>query len=83
MVRRFLLLAALPFLSGCVIVQHRHSLMDLGRFAGPLTDSDLTGRLLLIAAGFGLVGGIMAWIVARCFTPGGRKNGSHPASSKT
>jgi hypothetical protein len=68
MLRRLFALIVLPFLPGCVVVQHRHSLIDLGRFAGPLSDSDLTGRLLLIAACFGLVGGVVAWIVARSFT---------------
>ncbi|MGH7139234.1 MAG: hypothetical protein ACREHD_26105 [Pirellulales bacterium] len=69
MARRLLLaFTLLPFLPGCVIVEHRHSIIDLGRFAGPLTDSDLVGRLLLIAAIFGLIGGVAAWLLARCFT---------------
>lgn len=67
-VRRLLPLCAFPLLPGCIIVQHRHSLIDLGRFAGPMSDSDLVGRLLLIAACFGLVGGTVAWITARSFT---------------
>lgn len=68
MAARLLPIVLLPFLPGCVFVQHRHSIVDIGRFAGPLSDSDLVGRLLLIAAGFGLVGGVVAWIAARCFT---------------
>lgn len=68
MFRRLLPIALFPFLPGCIIVQHRHSLVDLGRFAGPLTDSDLVGRLLLIAAAFGLIGGVVAWVAARSFT---------------
>lgn len=67
MVSRLALLALLPFMSGCIVVQHRHSLVDFGKFGGPLSDSDLVGRMLLIAAGCGLVGGVAAWIVARCF----------------
>jgi hypothetical protein len=68
MVRRFAPLAWLPFFSGCIVVQQRHSFLHLGEFAGPLSDSDLVGRLLLMAAVFGLVGGVVAWISARCFT---------------
>ena len=66
--RPLLAFTSLPVLPGCVIVEHRHSIVDLGRFAGPLTDSDLVGRLLLIAAVFGLAGGVAAWLLARCFT---------------
>jgi hypothetical protein len=65
---RVLPVILLPLLSGCVVVQHRDSLIDFGQFAGPFTDSDLVGRLLLIAACFGLVGGVVAWVAARCFT---------------
>lgn len=68
MVRRLLPLVPVFLLPGCIVVQHRHSIIDLGRFAGPLSDSDLVGRLLLIAACFGMVGGAVAWISARSFT---------------
>jgi len=68
MARKLFPIGLLPLLPGCIVVQHRHSVIDLGRFAGPLTDSDLVGRLLLIAAAFGLVGGVVSWIAARSFT---------------
>lgn len=68
MTGRLISLALVPFMSGCVVVQHRHSIVDLGKLAGPLSDTDLVGTLLLIAALFGLAGGIVAWISARYFS---------------
>ena len=58
-------MALLPFASGCITVQHRHYLIDFDRLAGPLTDSGLTGWLLVVASCSGLLGGAAAWIVAR------------------
>lgn len=65
MMRRIALLSLLPWLSGCVVVHHKHTLFDFGEFAGPLTDSGLAGRLMVIAACSGGLGGIVVWLAMK------------------
>ncbi len=66
--KRIITVALLPICSGCIIVQDRRSVFDLGEFVGPVTDAGLTGRLLVVAACSGLLGGVVAWLISRCRT---------------
>jgi hypothetical protein len=63
--KRTIPVALLSFCSGCIAVQDRRSIFDFGEFAGPVTDAGLTGRLLVIAACSGLLGGVIAWLISR------------------
>lgn len=78
---RLLPAAILPLLSGCVVVHHRQSAIDLGDWVGPLTDASLAGRLLAIAACSGLLGGAVAWLVAR--SRSGRRDHASTATGAT
>jgi hypothetical protein len=69
--KRIVPVALLPFCSGCIVVQDRRPIFDLGEFfapGGPVTDAGLAGRLLVIAACSGLLGGVVAWLISRCRT---------------
>ena len=59
------LLSLLPSICGCIVVRHEHSLFNFGEFAGPLTDAGLTGRLIVIAAGSGGLGGVVVWLAMK------------------
>lgn len=58
------LIAAMPFATGCVVV-NRYSVIDPSQFSAPLHDGNLTACLLAVAACSGVMGGIVAWLVAR------------------
>lgn len=63
--RKIALLPLLPCLGGCIVVQHKHTLFDFGEFAGPLTDAGLAGRLIVIAACSGGLGGVVVWLAMK------------------
>jgi hypothetical protein len=84
MLRRVALLALLPLFGGCVVVQHKHSLIDFGEFTGPLTEAGLAGRLIVIAACSGGFGGVIVWLIMKARSRwSDAPTGSAPAEAAT
>src|SRR5688572_30084333 len=62
--RFFPLVAALPFTTGCMVV-NRYALINPSQFSAPVTEGNLAACLFLVAACCGGMGGIVAWLTAR------------------